>query len=156
MARKGHEMMKMRDVPSTWTVRNFIEQDTEAQFRMQMSALGERGEEIELLLIKGFDDEHPGKTQRADFVFKHGTLTADFDDRSAVITGTDIGESACIEVSSLYRGPYEIQCDMVYECYANGIDPSGLDGLYHQIEVLEWLLDFKNRRKKTGTDGMEP
>ena len=75
--------------------------------------------------------------------FDNGRIIADFVKKEATIIKNDSkGKEVRIGVSRKYKGPYEVQCDMVYRCYLNQIDPSNLDGLFHQTEVLDWLLNL--------------
>ena len=113
--------------------------------------MGSQGEKIELNLIKGFDEKHPAKKQHARLVFDNAVIEADFVARTAKITSTSTGESVKVRLADEYAGRYAVQCDMVYRSYADHIDPSDIDGLYHQIEVLEWMLS--GRLGKTEKNG---
>lgn len=140
-------------LPDTWDVRKFNNPDPTdtANSRINLFALGSQGEKIELNLIKGFDEKHPAKKQHARLVFDDAVIEADFVARTAKITSTSTGESVKVGLADEYAGRYAVQCDMVYRSYADHIDPSDIDGLYHQIEVLEWMLS--GRLGKTEKNG---
>ncbi len=140
-------------LPDTWDVRKFNNPDPTdtANSRINLFALGSQGEKIELNLIKGFDEKHPAKKQHARLVFDNAVIEADFVARTAKITSTSTGESVKVGLADEYAGRYAVQCDMVYRSYADHIDPSDIDGLYHQIEVLEWMLS--GRLGKTEKNG---
>lgn len=140
-------------LPDTWDVRKFNNPDPTdtANSRINLFALGSQGEKIELNLIKGFDEKHPAKKQHARLVFDNAVIEADFVARTAKITSTSTGESVKVRLADEYAGRYAVQCDMVYRSYADHIDPSDIDGLYHQIEVLEWMLS--GRLGKTEKNG---
>ncbi len=130
-------------LPDSWTIQNYTRIETSRQTSIRLSATGELGETIELVLVKGFDSENPTKKQCASLVYDSGTIEADFDNKIAMIkdiSGKDIAKTSIREE---YKNHYDVQCDMVYECYANSIDPSMIDGLYNQVEVLDWLLDLE-------------
>ena len=148
-------------LPSTWTIVKFENRQNGNQAYIHLEAKGEKNEAISLLLIKGFTADHREKKQWARLTFKNGgNVEADFNAKTAMITkSTD--NSFIVKVSSAfqgqpktdnqedifkeYQGQYGVQCDMVYKCYANNIDPTAVDGLYHQVEVLEWLLQHSSK-----------
>jgi hypothetical protein len=103
-----------------------------------LDATGEFGERIHLHLLKEGDDDR-NKKQCATLRFENGSIEADFDKRTTTMCKG--ANTVILKVDENYQNAYDIQCDMVYECYFNQLDPSGFDGLYHQVEVLEWLLD---------------
>lgn len=80
--------------------------------------------------------------QNASIIFNDGArINADFVEKTADFIKDDVPPIK-VSVKEEYKGKYDVQCDMVYECYANKSDlnVSEVDGLFHQIEVLEWLL----------------
>ena len=136
-------------LPDTWEINEFENSDPNntARSKIHLHALGAQGEEITLDLIKGFDEKHHKKTQRAELVFDNAVIKANFIAKTAEITSTSTGESVKVGLADEYLGRYAVQCDMVYRVYADHTDPSDIDGLYHQIEVLEWMLS--GRLEKT-------
>ena len=124
-------------LPQTWKKRKYKPIEGGENPSIYLSACGEQQEDITLYLEKGSSK----KKQFADLTFDHGRIIADFVKKEAtIIKNNSEAKEVCIGVSRKYKGPYEVQCDMVYRCYLNQIDPSNLDGLFHQTEVLEWLL----------------
>ena len=121
-------------LPDTWKGVSIKESDDDAN--IELKATGEFGEEIYLVLIKKDGCE---TRQFAELEFEEGCIEADLYNRTASVRrGRD--DSVELTVKDIYKERYAILCDMVYECYFNQIDPSSIDGLYHQVEVLEWLL----------------
>lgn len=124
-------------LPQTWKIIEYKPIEGGKNPSIYLSACGEQKEGITLYLEKG----NSKKEQLADLTFDHGRIIADFVKKEAtIIKDNSEVKEVCIGVSRKYKGPYEVQCDMVYRCYLNQIDPSNLDGLFHQTEVLEWLL----------------
>ena len=84
--------------------------------------------------------------QFSRIVFCDGAeINADFKLKTAIYKKGK--ESIKVGVSSAYSGKYDVQCGMVYECYANGLSTSDVDGLYNQIEILEWLFEIKKKNR---------
>lgn len=104
--------------------------------------LGNSSSRLHLLLEKA--KKNNGKEKQFAVVrFMDGAeITADFKAKSATYSygPEDDRKSLTIGVSDKYMGKYDVQCDMVYECHNNDIDTSDVDGLYHQVEVLEWMM----------------
>ena len=128
-------------LPCTWKLEPgaYRREESADRAEITLDATGEFGERIHLYLLKEGDDNEK-KRQRATLKFENGIIEADFDKRTTTLRK---GLNAVIlKVDENYRDAYDIQCDMVYECYFNQLDPSGFDGLYHQVEVLEWLLNL--------------
>lgn len=126
-------------LPSTWKIKEYRTSEQGGESSVYLSACGEHNEDITLNLEKG----KSGKRQTADLTFDNGRIIADFVKKEAtIIKNNSEAEKVRIGVSRKYKGPYEVQCDMVYRCYLNQMDPSNLDGLFHQTEVLDWLLNL--------------
>lgn len=109
-----------------------------------LEAVGRKSEKIRLSLKKGFTPEFPAKRQYALLRFAHAVLEADFDRKTAKITDRD-GNAVEVSVKAEFSQAYAVQCDMVYRCFLDGFDPSKVDGLYNQKEVLEWLFALDGR-----------
>lgn len=121
-------------LPDTWKGVSIKKSDDDAN--IELKAAGEFGEEIYLVLIKkgGYETR-----QFAKLEFEEGCIEADLYNRKASVRRVR-GDIVELNVMEMYKERYAILCDMVYECYFNQIDPSRIDGLYHQVEVLEWFL----------------
>lgn len=119
--------------PNTWENVNFIGIEDDGTAKIELNAKGELGEDIHLILEKS--GASANKQQNAELVFENGKIVADFNKRRA-----KINEGVCLEIKEMYQAPYAVLCDMVYRCYFSQFDLSVIDGLYHQVEVLEWFL----------------
>lgn len=82
--------------------------------------------------------------RRDELYGKMLVLEADFDRKTAKITDRD-GNAVEVSVKAEFSQAYAVQCDMVYRCFLDGFDPSKVDGLYNQKEVLEWLFALDGR-----------
>ena len=109
---------------------------------IKMTAKTPGGADIRLSLEKN-GDHNDREEQTARIRFADGAvIEADFKQKRAVYRKENTRLS--VRVAEPYQGKYDVQCCMVYECYANKVDPAEVDGLYHQIEILEWLFSVKN------------
>ncbi|GEM_PF-1681714 len=138
-------------LPNTWKIIKL--EQTEKQCKnendnesyINLSACAEHNEKITLRLTKSSHNKE--KKQQAVLSFDKGEIHADFDKKEAVITSSYFKKSIKAGVIEQYKEPYAVQCDMVYKCYLNQMDPSNLDGLFYQLEVLEWLLALDQKIK---------
>lgn len=121
-------------LPDTWRNSKFQEL---SESRIILKAESSDKVQIDLKLIKGAEY----KRQNATIVYSKGIIDADFDKKYARINMKGDNTSYKVKVAEEFSGQYDVQCNMVYDCYANKMDPSNIDGLYHQVEVLEWLLE---------------
>lgn len=122
-------------LPNSWKDVETKRDEIGAYATIDLLAKGEFNEDIHLYLRKYSGAK---KRQNATLQFENGCIEADFVKRNAIINGKE-GLTLKKRYQGL-KGRYAVLCDMVYECYFNQLDPSLIDGLYHQVEVLEWLL----------------
>ena len=125
--------------PNNWKKQEFIHNSED---KIELKAQNEIGAKIKLLLEKNSNNK---AEQSANIEFENGTIiNACFEtnEKYALLKNSK-REEFIVGVSSNYLDKYDVQCNMVYDCYENKIDLSFVDGLYHQIEVLEWLLNVK-------------
>lgn len=130
-------------LPNSWRLKRFIqyENKNDGVSSVYLSAVGERDEKISLQLIKS-DRLGSQKKQKAVLLFENGKILADFDKKDAEIILFGSEKRIKAGVIGKYKERYAVQCDMVYRCYLNQMDPANIDGLFYQFEVLEWLLDL--------------
>ena len=121
-------------LPEFWGEVKFKSKSDE---RIEMTATGRENINIYLLLSKKENNE---EEQIATVVTDKATITADLKAKTATIKINTSKESIKIGVKDIYKEKYDVQCSMVYDCYDNGIKTSEVDGLYNQIETLEWLM----------------
>ena len=130
-------------LPEYWTECEFNSNQID---HIDMNAIGRNQSKIHLVLSK---KEGNVEEQTAVIKLEHAMLTADFKAKTATITANN--KTFTIGIKDIYKGKYDVQCSMVYDCYNNGINTSEVDGLYNQIECLEWLME-KNAEHKRKND----
>ena len=123
-------------LPSKWTNVHF---KCRQEDRIEMYARGKERMSIQLFLKKGNSGE---SEQSAEVEMENPkiktSIIADFEKKRVTIHRDN--ETFSFGVSEQYMGKYNVQCSMVYDCFENDIKSSEVDGLYNQIEVLEWLF----------------
>ena len=125
--------------PKTWQLKQYKEDRNGTIWHLTVT--GENKETATMELVKGFDGkQYKWKKQTACIVFENGKLFANLKSKTATIVKNNGKQKVRIRVSSLYNDAYDVQYDMAYRCFTQHIDPSDIDGLFHQTEVLEWLL----------------
>ena len=121
-------------LPEFWENVKFKSRSDE---RIEMVACGRKNVKVILLLSKKANNE---EEQSATIKTERAIIKADFRTKTATI---DTGkETITIGVKKEYEEKYDVQCSMVYDCYDNNIKTSEVDGLYNQIETLEWLMSI--------------
>ena len=130
------------DMPNEWEDVRFISKENS---KIEMQAKGVNNCDIKLIMEKQAKN-NGNEQQFSRIVFCDGAeINADFKLKTAIYKKGK--ESIKVGVSSAYSGKYDVQCGMVYECYANGLSTSDVDGLYNQIEILEWLFEIKKKNR---------
>ncbi len=126
-------------LPSSWSD---VTSGETGSSKLWMKAKGANGCDIDLVLEKD-SRYNAGRVQSAKITFNDSAvIEADFVKKTSVYKKDRI--ELHLDVSDEYSEKYEVQCNIVYDCYANKISPADVDGLYHQIEVLEWLFERLN------------
>lgn len=123
-------------LPSSWTEVRFAHLENDF---IEMTARGRNRMFIQLSLRKG---PKVKEEQSAVVVMEKSgnqtVLTANLKQKILTIQNNKL--TRAFGVKDIYRGKYDVQCAMVYDCFENSIPTSELDGLYNQIEVLDWLM----------------
>ena len=132
-------------LPSEWTDERFDSADDNT---IDFHARGRLNSTIDLLLKKNAPADQEKQIAHIS-LDKNGvetTIDIDFKTKIAKITCAD--KTISIGVKKEFRGKYDVQCAMVYDCFDNSIKTSDVDGLFNQIEVLEWLFEKKDEMKR--------
>jgi len=98
-----------------------------------------------LRLEKNVSDDKVG--QHCVLRYQNGTVKADFKKKNAIITVDN--ESMIIGIRDEYIDNYRVQIELVNTCYDDRLSTEEIDGLYNQIEVLEWIfaqIDGNNKK----------
>ena len=131
-------------LPSTWTDVHFKSLRDDS---IEMIARGRNRMSIHLLLQK---DSQKQQEQSAEILMENNgklmRIQADLTKKSAVIYAEK--EEFSFGVKEQFRGKYDVQCAMVYDCFENGVQTAEVDGLYNQIETLEWLMNLKKKEAR--------
>ena len=128
-------------LPDYWDEVNFKSLSDEL---IDMTAIGRNHIKIHLVLSK-----KEGNIEEQSAVIKLGKamITADLKAKTATILTEN--KTLKIGIKNKYGEKYDVQCSMVYDCYDNGIKTSEVDGLYNQIESLEWLMKIYSECKQS-------
>lgn len=110
--------------------------------QIEMTALGRNCTKINLLLSKRANNN---EEQYAEIITEDAIIKADLKAKTATITTSD--DTITIGIKKRYEGKYDVQCSMVYDCYDNKLKTSEIDGLYNQIETIEWLMRILKEHK---------
>ena len=106
---------------------------------IRLEATGKMGTKINFLVQKGFTEENPKKKQFAVLNFEKGMILSDFDKKRTKIV-RDGGRITEISTREPFTKPYSIQYDLVKKWVQGVVESRMVDGLYHQMEVLEFLF----------------
>jgi len=127
-------------LPSSW---DKIEWKKETD-KIHLSA---RWNEVDICLEQAKNVEEEKCSRYAMIQYQRGTVKMDFETQTLTINNTELGEKGTISVRDEYKGKYAIQTDLVKRVYDKEVSCEEADGLYHQIECIEWLLESKNYDK---------
>ncbi len=131
--------------PSTWSKENWISTDAK-NGHIELKAVAESGADIHLTVKKSDEYKGGNKIQDADIEFADGSIfKVNFDKKYVVNTSHE--PPIALAVPQKLGGKYDVQCAMVYDCYANSIKNSEVDGLYLQLDALKWILREYNKHK---------
>jgi len=131
-------------LPSTWTDVHFKSLRDDS---IEMIARGRNRMSIHLLLQK---DSRKQQEQSAEILMENNgklmRIQADLTKKNAVIYAEK--EEFSFGVKEQFLGKYDVQCAMVYDCFENGVRTAEVDGLYNQIETLEWLMNLEKKEAR--------
>jgi len=113
---------------------------------IQMEAVS-NSKQILLLMAKNIADESKHK-KGAYLEYQNGKITADFKKQRVHIKCYNPKKEITIGVKKEYCGKYDIQVDLAINCFDQYISPEFVDGLDNQIEIIEWLLQMKEKEDK--------
>lgn len=133
-------------IPTTW---GEIKWESVEENNIELRAIAADGASIHLKVEK--NNEYSGnnrkQTARIEFEDK-SSFSADFINKELIYSNENKNKNKriALAVSQKYKAKYDVQCAMVYDCYANEIKASDVDGLYLQLDVLKWILENYNKR----------
>ena len=129
--------------PSTWSNEKWDKTDAN-DGHIELYADAENGAKIHLVVTKGDEYKGDNKIQDAYIKFEDGTVLNVNFDKKYVVNKTH-NPPIALGVRERLRGKYDVQCAMVYDCYANKIKNSSVDGFFLQLDALKWILEkYKN------------
>lgn len=121
-------------VPSNWSK---VDLTRQGKTSIKMTAQC-NGTDIQLVLVKNNPID---KVYRyAQFKFANGSIHADFDHMTAVVYFRELHKECHISIKEKYANKYGVMVDLVKRVESGECAPFEVDGLTHQIEVIEWLL----------------